>query len=144
MRLADSIREWHRVRIWRRLRGKKLTDIESGKEISCMGRADLSLPEQRARREIVVSGKPYLRSHLLQMAAKSIRIGPNAAGALYGNHSTAAVRRKHCGHCAHRRSRGGDLQRSRYTNCGDGAAGSIIMLNDFTGAEKVYIACVME
>ena len=54
MRLADSIRESRRARIWRCLRGKELTDIESGKETGCMGRADLSLPEQRSRREIVV------------------------------------------------------------------------------------------
>ena len=45
IRLADSIRQSHRARIWRRLGGKKLTDTESGKETGCMGRADLSLPE---------------------------------------------------------------------------------------------------
>ena len=141
MRLADSIRESRRARIWRCLRGKELTDIESGKETGCMGRADLSLPEQRSRREIVVLGKPYLRSYLLQMAAKSIRIGPNTAGALCRNHSTASARRKHCGHRARRGSRDGDLQRRRCTNCGTGVAGFTVMLSDFTGAEKVYIAC---
>lgn len=39
----------------------------------------------------MVPGKPHLRSHLLQMAAKSIRINPNTAGTLCGNHSTAAA-----------------------------------------------------
>ena len=77
------------------------------------------------------------------MAAAVIRDGPGTAGGSFcGSDSVAAGSYWQCSRDgADCRSRGRYSFRCGCGDCGNGAAVSEVMLTDFSGADRVYIAC---
>ena len=108
-----------------------------------MGRADLGVPQQRSERQGLVQRKWYLRADLLQMAEEVVRDSQGTAGSsVRGSDTDTAGPLRQCGSdCPARRGGSGYSQRCRCGHRGDGAADLEIMLSDFTGADRVYIAC---
>ena len=65
-----------------------------------------------------------------------------AGGSVYGSNTGTACSFRKCGSdCPDRWSRGRYSFRSRGSHCGNGAANFEVMLTDFTGADRVFIAC---
>ena len=77
------------------------------------------------------------------MAEAVVRDGAGTAGSLVcGGDTGTACSLWQCGsNCSNRRNRSGYPFRSGCSYRGSGAADSEVMLTDFTGAERVYIAC---
>ena len=108
-----------------------------------MGQADLGVPRQRSECQGLVQRKWYLRANLLQMAEAAVQDGQGAAGgSVCGSNTGAVCSFWQCGSDRpDRRSRSGYSWRRRCSYCGNGAADFKVMLSDFTGADRVYIAC---
>ena len=79
--------------------------------------------------------------HILQLAAKSISGGNNRAGGVFHRNISQTSRQRNGGKHRKRRAADRNTHRGRHRNGPGHHPGAERMLNDFKGADHVYIAC---
>lgn len=108
-----------------------------------MGGQDQVVPQQRAYCQAMVQRASDQSPNLLPLAEAALRYGQESAGGrVCGcDTGTTVVRRRCCRDRSDRWDGSGDPQWRRCGYCGSGAADPEVMLTDFTGADRVIIAC---
>ena len=142
--LADSIRDW---RLQSGVRGyfheQEFANNQWSKQTGAVGRTDIGVPQQRSERQGLVQGKRSMWADILEVAASFIWDVTDATGnpVCRGNTGTPCPVRQCSSDCPDCRNRGGYPFWGRCSNRRNGVADLEVMLSEFTGAERVYIAC---
>lgn len=107
-----------------------------------MDTTDCRLQKQRDEREELVPGKRRIRENVLLLAKANLQACPGAASARVCRTAWSAFSLFCCGIIGDCRSQRSGICRCRCTDIARAASRALItMLNDFTAAERVYIAC---